>query len=48
VEQTPVVGVEEPESVTEALASATEPLASATAALPEPSRKRKWGFSNLR
>jgi hypothetical protein len=41
VEQAPVVGVEEPESVTEALASAT-------AALPEPSRKRKWGFSNLR
>jgi hypothetical protein len=57
VELVPVAGaeapatglsVEEPASAAEAPASATVAPAGAIAAPPEPSRKRKWGFSNLR
>jgi hypothetical protein len=57
MEKAPVVGaeapstgpsLEEPASTAEALASATVAPAGATAASPEPSRKRKRSFSNLR
>jgi hypothetical protein len=57
VESAPVAGadapatrfsVEEPASAVEAPAGATAALAGATAMPPEPSRKRKRGFSNLR
>jgi hypothetical protein len=40
--------MEEPASAAEAPTSATTAPAGATAVPPEPLRKRKWGFSNLR
>jgi hypothetical protein len=49
VELLPVAGADAPAtgSSVEALAGATEAPAGATVAPPEPSRKRKQGFSNL-
>jgi hypothetical protein len=48
--RTPATGpsLEEPASAAGAPASATAAPTGATAAPPEPSRKRKRGFSNLR
>jgi hypothetical protein len=50
VELAPVAGAEAPATglSVEEPASATVASAGATAAPSKPSRKRKWGFSNLR
>jgi hypothetical protein len=50
MELVPVAGAEAPAtgSSVEAPVGAAEALAGATVVLPEPSRKRKRGFSNLR